>query len=72
MEELDATVSNLKAISAKVNGGSGTVGALVNDRTLYNNVTAGATAFQEDMEASNTTSSCAASSKNADTRAGLI
>ena len=51
LEELDATVSNLKAISSKVNRGSGTVGALVNDPTLYNNAAAGVTAFQEDMEA---------------------
>jgi len=51
MEDLDATVSNLKSISSKNNRGSGSVGALVNDRTLYNSVTAGVTAFQEDMEA---------------------
>ncbi|MCC6589804.1 MAG: MCE family protein [Bryobacterales bacterium] len=51
MEEMGAAVSNLKAISSKINRGSGSVGALVNDRTLYNNVTAGVTAFQEDMEA---------------------
>jgi phospholipid/cholesterol/gamma-HCH transport system substrate-binding protein len=51
MEELTATVSNLNAISAKVNRGVGSVGALVNDRTLYNNLTEGVTAFQEDMAA---------------------
>lgn len=51
MEELDATVSNLKTISSKINSGSGTFGAFVNDRSLYNNVNASVTAFQEDMEA---------------------
>lgn len=51
MQGLDATVSNLNAISSKINRGSGTVGALVNDRSLYNNVTASVTAFQEDMDA---------------------
>jgi len=51
MQQLDATVANLNAISSKINRGSGTVGALVNDRALYNNVNAGVTAFQEDLEA---------------------
>lgn len=51
VQELDATVSNLNSISGKINRGSGTVGALVNDRTLYKNVTEGLTAFQEDMQA---------------------
>jgi len=51
LKELDGTVANLKSISAKINAGSGTVGALVNDKSLYNNVNAGITAFQEDMDA---------------------
>ena len=51
MQELDATVTNLNSISSKINQGSGTVGALVNDRSVYNNFNAGATAFQENMEA---------------------
>ena len=42
---------NLKDISAKVNQGKGTIGALINDQQAYREVTAGATAFDEDMEA---------------------
>jgi phospholipid/cholesterol/gamma-HCH transport system substrate-binding protein len=57
--------ANLDSISAKINGGRGTVGALVNDKQLYTNLEqttnamhdtmiqaqAGATDFQENMEA---------------------
>jgi phospholipid/cholesterol/gamma-HCH transport system substrate-binding protein len=57
--------ANLDSISAKINSGQGTAGALVNDKTLYNNLEqtsgamhntmmqaeAGATDFQENMEA---------------------
>src|SRR5580698_1287541 len=57
--------ANLDAISAKINRGDGTVGALVNDKALYNNIEqtsssmkdtmvqaqAGVTDFQENMEA---------------------
>src|SRR5271170_39691 len=57
--------ANLDAISAKINSGQGTVGALVNDRQLYSNLErttstmnatmlqarAGVTDFQENMEA---------------------
>src|SRR5271156_2643649 len=57
--------ANLDSISAKIDGGQGTAGALVNDKTLYNNLEqtsgamhntmmqaeAGATDFQENMEA---------------------
>ena len=56
---------NLNSISAKINGGQGTAGALVNDKKLYTNLEqtssamhdtmvqaqAGATDFQENMEA---------------------
>ena len=48
---LDGTASNLKSISAKINDGKGTVGALINDKTIYQKATAGATALDEDMEA---------------------
>lgn len=48
----------LRVITGKINGGQGTLGALVNDRTMYNNLQttvgqarAGITSFQEDMEA---------------------
>lgn len=57
--------ANLDSISAKIDKGQGTVGALVNDKQLYNNLTettsnlnqtmvqaqAGVTDFAEDMEA---------------------
>jgi phospholipid/cholesterol/gamma-HCH transport system substrate-binding protein len=57
--------ANLDLISAKINGGQGTVGALINDKKLYNNLEqtvgamhdtmvqaqTGVTAFQENMDA---------------------
>jgi phospholipid/cholesterol/gamma-HCH transport system substrate-binding protein len=57
--------ANLQSISAKIDGGQGTAGALVNDKQLYNNLEqttgamrdtmvqaqAGVTDFQENMEA---------------------
>jgi phospholipid/cholesterol/gamma-HCH transport system substrate-binding protein len=57
--------ANLNAISEKINSGQGTVGAMVNDQQLYNNLNgasvalrgtmvhaqAGVSAFQENMEA---------------------
>lgn len=51
VQNVEGAAGNLQSISAKVNQGKGTVGALVNDRKLYQNVNAGATAFEEDMEA---------------------
>ena len=51
MTDLDGTASNLKSISAKINDGQGTVGALINDKTIYQKANAGATALNEDMEA---------------------
>ncbi|MGB6943924.1 MAG: MlaD family protein [Bryobacteraceae bacterium] len=49
--DLNGTASNLNAISSKINEGKGTVGALINDKTIYQKATAGATALDEDMEA---------------------
>src|SRR6202011_994352 len=51
VRNVEGAADNLKSISSKVDQGKGTVGALVNDKKLYNQVNAGATAFQEDMEA---------------------
>ncbi len=58
MDDVQATAGQLKEISNKINQGAGTMGALVNDRRLYdqlNGATAqaqqGATAFQENMTA---------------------
>ena len=52
------TMQNVDAISTKVNNGQGTVGALLNDKKIYQQVSAataqaqaGATDFQENMEA---------------------
>jgi phospholipid/cholesterol/gamma-HCH transport system substrate-binding protein len=51
IEGIGESANNLKAISAKINAGQGTVGALINDKTIYKEAAAGATEFQEDMEA---------------------
>ena len=48
---VDETTSNLKSITSKIDRGSGTIGALINDKKVYQNVNAGANAFQENMEA---------------------
>ena len=52
------TMQNVDAISTKINSGQGTMGALVNDKKIYQQVNAateqakaGATEFQENMEA---------------------
>jgi phospholipid/cholesterol/gamma-HCH transport system substrate-binding protein len=42
---------HLESISAKINRGAGTLGALVNDRKMYQEAVAGVTAFKEDMDA---------------------
>jgi phospholipid/cholesterol/gamma-HCH transport system substrate-binding protein len=46
----DAT-NNLDSITAKLNGGQGSVGALLNSRAVYRNVDAAAANLQEDTEA---------------------
>jgi len=65
IQNATGATEHLEAISAKIDGGQGTVGALVNDKALYNNLEqttsalqdtmvhaqAGVTDFQEDMEA---------------------
>jgi phospholipid/cholesterol/gamma-HCH transport system substrate-binding protein len=65
IENATRATENLNSISAKINRGDGTVGALVNDKQLYNNLAQttsamhdtmiqaqeGATDFQENMEA---------------------
>ncbi len=51
MTHFEATAENLKLITGKVNQGTGTAGALVNDKTLYQKMTAGVTAMNEDMQA---------------------
>ena len=44
-------LENVDQITAKVNQGKGTVGALINDKTVYRQAAAGATALTEDAEA---------------------
>ena len=65
LQHTTRATANLEAISGRINRGEGTVGALVNDKQLYNNLEqttdamhktmiqaeAGATDFQENMEA---------------------
>ena len=51
MQSVQSTTRNLEAVTSKINEGKGSVGALINDRTMYQQATAGVTAFQENMEA---------------------
>jgi len=51
MNDIGQTAGNLDAVTAKINQGKGTLGALVNDRQMYQKVNQGATSFAEDMEA---------------------
>jgi phospholipid/cholesterol/gamma-HCH transport system substrate-binding protein len=51
MQEVDATAGNLQAVSGKINQGSGTLGALINDKSVYQHINQGAAELQEDMEA---------------------
>lgn len=48
---LEGTSQNMADISQKINSGTGTVGALINNKSLYNQANAGVQAFQEDAEA---------------------
>jgi len=45
------TASNLQSITAKINSGKGSVGAFINDKTIFNQATKAATNLQEDTEA---------------------
>ena len=51
MTNIQSATSNIDDISKKINGGQGTVGALINDKTIYTKATASVTALDEDMEA---------------------
>jgi outer membrane protein OmpA-like peptidoglycan-associated protein len=51
VQKVEGTAGNLESISAKIDQGKGTAGALVNDKSVYKEATAGATAFRENMEA---------------------
>lgn len=51
VQSFDVTSGKLKAITSKIDQGNGTLGALVNDKTIYQQATAGTTAFRDNMEA---------------------
>src|SRR6266700_1938226 len=48
---VNETASNLDSITTKNDQGQKTVGALINNKKIYQNINAGAAAFQENMEA---------------------
>ncbi len=51
MQNADELAGHLKSVSSKIDQGQGTAGALINDKTIYEQANAGATAFRENMEA---------------------
>jgi len=51
VQYVETTANNLGSISSKIDRGVGTAGALINDKTAYNQVAAGATSFRENMDA---------------------
>ena len=51
VQNVNETADNLRSITTKIDQGQGTIGALINNKKIYQNVNAGAAAFQENMEA---------------------
>jgi phospholipid/cholesterol/gamma-HCH transport system substrate-binding protein len=51
VENAEKITTHLTAVSSKIDQGKGTIGALVNDRTLYSQAAAGTTSFRENMQA---------------------
>ena len=51
MKNVDQAAGNLSAITGKVNSGSGTMGALVNDKQVYQNLNQASSEMKDDMEA---------------------
>jgi phospholipid/cholesterol/gamma-HCH transport system substrate-binding protein len=51
VENAEKITTHLSAVSSKIDQGKGTIGALVNDRTLYSQVAAGTSSFSENMQA---------------------
>ncbi len=51
MQNIQGATDNIQAITSKVNGGQGTIGALVNDKTIYNQTAASVQALHEDADA---------------------
>lgn len=51
VQSVTASAANLDAMSAKMNSGKGTVGALINDRSMYQHLDQVASNLQDDTEA---------------------
>jgi phospholipid/cholesterol/gamma-HCH transport system substrate-binding protein len=51
VDNVKSLTANLDMISGKINSGHGTAGALVNDKTMYNQATAATAALSDDAEA---------------------
>jgi phospholipid/cholesterol/gamma-HCH transport system substrate-binding protein len=51
VDRLQDTAGNVSEITAKINQGKGTAGALLNDRTMYKEATASVAAMHDDLEA---------------------
>jgi len=51
VQNIGNAAGNLESISAKINTGKGSVGALINDKSVYNQANKAATDLQENMEA---------------------
>jgi phospholipid/cholesterol/gamma-HCH transport system substrate-binding protein len=51
VQNVDQAAGNLQAISAKVNQGQGTAGALINDRAVYEHINKATRNLQDDTEA---------------------
>ena len=51
LDNLQVMTSNFSAVSTKINSGRGTMGALVNDKTMYREATASAEALHADADA---------------------
>ncbi len=51
MQNVNEATGDLSSIASKINDGKGTMGALVNDKQVYQNVSKATAELQEDMEA---------------------
>ncbi|HEV1285223.1 MAG TPA: MlaD family protein [Bryobacteraceae bacterium] len=51
LDNVKNATSNISDISTKINHGQGTVGALINDKTIYNQAAATVTSMHEDVDA---------------------
>lgn len=51
MQNIQGAAGNFNQITAKINSGQGTVGALINDKTIYKETAASVTSLHEDVDA---------------------